>query len=499
MRLDALVQQAGLGEGSRLNGGFHAVTDLCDLTIDSREVRPGAAFLACRGEHAHGLDFLDVALARGAVAIFWEPGEGVAPPALPPNVASVPVPDLAARASGIAARFFGEPSAQLRVIGITGTNGKTTCAWLLAQALEQAGHPAAYIGTLGSGRRGVLDAGRHTTPDAVTLQRLLAEFHREGTTHVAIEVSSHALVQGRASAVRFAAAVLTNLTHDHLDYHGSFERYGEAKALLFSREEVEVRVINADDAFGETLLSRYPDAIAFSASGRRVAGGRPWLRAIDVEMQGAGLHFTLESSFGTARIETSLIGDFNLANVLTVLGVLLGLGFDLASAASVMSALSPPPGRMERFGGGATAPLVAVDYAHTPDALEKALLALRRHTAGRLWCVFGCGGDRDRAKRPMMGAVAARLADQVIVTDDNPRTESAAAIVREILAGIDDSLVRVEHDRATAIALAVRAARPGDSVLVAGKGHESVQIVGREQRPFSDADTVRAALARSAA
>ncbi len=458
MRLDALVYQADLGDGSRLSGRFDGSAELSGLTLDSREVRPGAAFLACRGERTHGLAFLDTALAQGAAAVLWEPAEGVAPPTLPHGVASVPVPQLAARASAIAACFFGDPSSRLRVIGITGTNGKTTCAWLLAQALEQAGHPAAYIGTIGSGRLGAIEADAHTTPDAVTLQRLLAELHRDGATHVAIEVSSHALVQGRASAVRFAAAVFTNLTHDHLDYHGTFERYGEAKALLFSREEVAVRVINADDAFGATLLARYPDAIGFSASGRRGDDGRAWLRATEVVLEGDGLRFTVESSFGSANIATPLIGDFNLANALTVLGVLLGLGLDLGTAAAAMQSLVPPPGRMERFGGGASAPLVAVDYAHTPDALEKALQALRQHTRGRLWCVFGCGGDRDRAKRPVMGAIAARLADEVVVTDDNPRGESPATIVRDILAGIDAAPVRVEHDRATAIAFAVLAA-----------------------------------------
>ncbi|MET0291043.1 MAG: UDP-N-acetylmuramoyl-L-alanyl-D-glutamate--2,6-diaminopimelate ligase [Steroidobacteraceae bacterium] len=497
MRLDALLPQADLTRGSRLSAGL-ALREVTDLALDSRQVRPGGAFLACRGESQHGLDHVGQALALGASVVLWEPADGRSPPSLPPEVVSIRVPDLAARASEIAARFFGEPSSSLRVIGITGTNGKTTCAWLLAQALERAGHPAAYIGTLGAGRNGKVVAGSHTTPDAVTLQRLLAGFRSDGATHVAMEVSSHALAQGRAAAVRFAAAVLTNLTRDHLDYHGTMERYAEAKALLFSRDEVAVRVVNVDDAFGRALLARYPQAIGVSPSGQMARGDGAWLRATHVALDDAGLSFELDSTFGAARVETSLIGGFNLANALTVLGALLGLGLPLNEATEALRALAPPPGRMERFGGGANAPLVAVDYAHTPDALEKALQALREHTTGKLWCVFGCGGDRDRGKRPVMGEIAARLADEIVVTDDNPRTESSADIVAEILAGISRP-VNVEHDRAAAIAMAVRSARPGDAVLVAGKGHESVQIVGTEQRPFSDAVAVRDALGGSAA
>jgi len=487
MRLDALLPGEARGQA----------VDLAALSLDSREVRAGGAFLACRGERHHGLDFLPQALARGATAVLWEPVADRPAPQLPPGVASVAVPDLARRAGDIAARFFGDPSAALRVVGITGTNGKTTCAWLVAQALEATGRPAAYIGTLGAGRRGTVQPGTHTTPDAVSLQRLLAQFRDAGATHVAMEVSSHALVQARAAAVRFAAAVLTNLSRDHLDFHGSMENYAAAKASLFERAEVSLRVVNADDDLGRRLLARYADAIAVSPSGAwRDEGTRPFLQAGDVAIDDGGLSFELQSSFGQRRVRVPLIGAFNLANALTVLGVLLGLDIDLDTAVDAIGRVDAPPGRMQRFGGGERAPLVAVDYAHTPDALEKALQALRVHAAGRLWCVFGCGGDRDRGKRPQMGAIAARFADEVVVTDDNPRSESPAAIVADILEGMGSHPVRVVHDRAAAIASAVLGAAPGDAVLVAGKGHESVQVVGREQRPFSDADAVRAALAR---
>jgi UDP-N-acetylmuramoyl-L-alanyl-D-glutamate--2,6-diaminopimelate ligase len=473
--------------------------EITGLALDSRAVRPGGAFLACRGERAHGLDHLPQALERGATAVLWEPVPGRDAPHVPAQIVAVAVPDLARRASELADRFYGEPSRALRVVGVTGTNGKTTCAWLLAQALEYGGQPCAYIGTLGAGRRGEVVAGTHTTPDAVTLQRLLAEFREGGATHVAVEVSSHALVQGRAAAVHFAAAVLTNLTRDHLDYHGTMQDYAAAKASLFAVPGLALRVVNADDDFGGELLARHADAMAISPAGRwQSRDARPWLNAVDVRLRADGASFRLESSFGPAAVRTQLLGEFNLANALTVLGVLLGLGRPLDEAVALLARLTPPPGRMQRFGGDA-APLVAVDYAHTPDALEKALQALRAHCAGRLWCVFGCGGDRDRGKRPLMGAIAARLADEVVLTDDNPRSESPAAIVAEIVAGMGAASVRVIHARDAAIRSAVLAARPGDAVLVAGKGHESVQIVGEEQRPFSDADAVVAALQRRAA
>ncbi|RYG86435.1 UDP-N-acetylmuramoyl-L-alanyl-D-glutamate--2,6-diaminopimelate ligase [bacterium] len=473
--------------------------DISGLTLDSREVQPGSAFLACRGDAAHGLDYVDQAVSRGAAAVLWEPVSGRAAPSLPPQILAVAVPDLAARASEIADRFFGEPSRALRVIGITGTNGKTTCAWLLAQALERSGRPCAYIGTIGAGRGERIEPGTHTTPDAVTLQRQLAAFRDEGVTHIAIEVSSHALAQARVAAVRFTGAALTNLTRDHLDYHGTMAAYAAAKASLFDRPGLALRVVNVDDSLGRDLRAKHPDAIAVSPSGTwQEAGEGAWLCATDVRLGAEGVRFRVQSSFGDAVANTRLLGEFNLANALTVLGALLGLGLPLDEAVASLVELTPPPGRMQRFGGVNGAPLVAVDYAHTPDALDKALQALRNHATGRLWCVFGCGGDRDRGKRPQMGAVAERLADEIVVTDDNPRTESPEAIVADILAGLTRP-VRVLHDREAAIAAAIDVAAEGDAILVAGKGHESVQIVGREARPFSDAAAVERALARRAA
>lgn len=469
---------------------------LTDVTLDSRQVLPGGAFLACRGERRHGLEFAADVARRGAAAIVWEPDGVHQPPRLESGIVLAEVPRLAERASLIAHRFFDAPSRRVDVIGVTGTNGKTTCAWLLAQALSACELPAAYMGTLGAAFGAHLVAGEMTTPDAVTVQRELAGFAARGARKAAMEVSSHGLAQGRVAEVHFDAAVFTNLTRDHLDFHGDMQRYGAAKASLFEREDVRLRVFNVDDAFGARLAARpaFADRIACSRNAGVVPAGR-FVHAHDIRFDSSGTRFLLASTFGDAEVSTRLLGEFNVDNVLAVLAVLLGSGIEPGRAVAALRGLTPPPGRLEvitRAGAG----LVAVDYAHTPDALEKALQVLRRHCTGRLVAVFGCGGDRDRGKRPQMGAVAARLADEVVITDDNPRTESGDAIVAGILAGCAGSAtpVSVQRDRRAAIAAAVRGSREGDVVLVAGKGHESVQIIGSERRPFSDQAEARAAL-----
>ena len=474
---------------------------LRDITLDSREVREGSLFLACRGARHHGLDFAADVAARGAAAILWEPDADRSPPLLRSDLIVMRVPALSERASEIAGRFFGIPSRQLAIAGITGTNGKTTTAWLLAQALNACGTPAAYLGTLGSAFGGALEAGEFTTPDAVSVQRRLAAFRAQGAACVAMEVSSHALAQGRVAAVHFDAAVFTNLTRDHLDFHGSMADYAAAKASLFSFAGLRRRVINADDVYGAELLARpgFERAIATSRrAGFAPQAGQAYLQALDITPDARGTTFTLRSSFGTAQVATPLVGSFNVDNLLAVLGVLLGGGVTLDAAVAAVAAAQAPPGRLETFGGGAL-PLAVVDYAHTPDALDKALVVLREHCSGRLWCVFGCGGDRDPGKRPEMGRIAAARADAVILTDDNPRSEDAEAIVRAIRDGIAGPAPRVIHDRAAAIAAAIAESAPGDAVLVAGKGHETYQIIGTERRPFSDAGVVRNALARRGA
>lgn len=495
-----------------------------DLTLDSRKVSEGGLFLACAGRRTHGLASLAQAIARGVRAVLWEPAAGVESPAVPPEVFAAPVAQLSRHASVIADRFFDTPSATLRVSGITGTNGKTTTAWLLAQALTRAGERSAYLGTLGVGipAEGVV-AGEYTTADAVTVQRQLSQMQQLGARSAAMEVSSHALDQARVDGVRFRVAAFTNLTRDHLDYHGSMQAYGEAKARLFALAGVTVRVINVDDAFGVNLAERHivaGELVLTARSAEGVAAARRLrdaatrlgdsveslgdkvervtvLAAREVRATSRGLAFTLDWD-GAYAVELPLIGEFNVDNVLTTLGVLRALGLAPTAALAALSGVSAPPGRMEAISAPGRA-LAIIDYAHTPDALAKALRAARVHCDGELHVVFGCGGDRDRGKRPMMASVAAELADQVVITDDNPRTESPAAIAAEVLGGIPAGVpVMVIHDRAEAIRSTLSRARAGDAVLIAGKGHEDYQLIGTERRIFSDQQVVRAVYAEAA-
>jgi UDP-N-acetylmuramoyl-L-alanyl-D-glutamate--2,6-diaminopimelate ligase len=471
-----------------------------DLTLDSRSVRPGAAFVALPGTRTHGVGFTAQAVAAGARAILWEPVQGVAAPRVPANVAAIAVPDLTRELGGVADRFFDEPSKAVRVVGVTGTNGKTTTAYVIAEALERVGESSAYAGTLGHGRIGAVRAGSHTTPDCITVHRQIAELRAEGVRLLGMEVTSHALDQHRVAGVRFEAAVFTNLTRDHLDYHGTFEAYGAAKAKLFAWPGLKHAVVNVQDPYGRELamqttasaLTTYARATSRAVADSRLRGDT--LRAMHVAAGPRGLDISLDGSFGPALLRSRFIGDFNVENALAVLGTLLGLGVPLADALAALEECTAPPGRMETLSAPGK-PLAIVDYAHTPDALEKALLAVRKHCEGRLYCVFGCGGDRDKGKRPLMGAIAERLADRIVITDDNPRTEDGDAIVADIVSGLSGpQAARIERDRARAIASALAEARTGDAVLIAGKGHEDYQIVGVERRCFSDRDVALAAL-----
>ena len=490
-----------------LGGGIEvpAQFEISDLTMDSRHVMPGAAFLACRGQRVHGVQHAAEAVAAGARAVLWEPANGVAAPQLPPEVLVVAVPGLSTQAGFIADRFFDAPSAHLAVTGITGTNGKTTCAWLQGAALNVAGRRCAYLGTLGVGLPGQVVAGTHTTPDAVTLQRQLAQLRAAGASAVAMEVSSHALDQQRCGGVRFQIAAFTNLSREHLDYHGDMQRYADAKSALFDWPTLAATVINVDDELGFTLATRTRDAATLICTGRRrdpgsVVPGSRYVRAVRSAPEPRGLCLELASSWGPAMLRSELIGEFNVDNLLTVLGLLLASGLALSDACAALGECHAPPGRMQ-LAGGSGLPLAIVDYAHTPDALKKALRAARAHCAGRLLCVFGCGGERDAGKRAEMGRVAETLADALYITDDNPRREDPAAIIAAILSGLrapQDAIV--QHDRGASIAAALGAAQAGDVVLIAGKGHEDYQIIGTERRAYSDLVQVRAALgARSAA
>lgn len=489
---------------AELTAGMLAVPHgllVSDVTADSRAVTPGALFLACRGRTHHGMRFAPEALRRGARAVLYEP-EGMDADSLPersPGAFVAALANLSGHAGVIADRFFGAPSAALTVAGITGTNGKTTCAWLLAQALEALGRPAAYMGTLGFGRPPHLTGTVHTTPDAVSVQRQLASLRALGAECVSMEVSSHALDQGRVNGVRFNTAAFTNLTRDHLDYHGTMDHYGAAKARLFHFDGLAHRVINIDDPFGAALAAEPSPArltvTTRAAADARAFGAAQFVRAVRVAAEPTGLTIGVDSSFGQAELAVRLMGEFNVDNSLTVLAVLLAWGVPLAAAVRALGRCRPASGRMEMFGGRGRAPLAIVDYAHTPDALEKALRAARLHCAAKLRVVFGCGGDRDAGKRPLMGRIAAELADDLIVTDDNPRSEDPSSIVADILAGVSRHTPHVvEHDRALAIRLALSRSLPDDVVLIAGKGHEDYQIVGTERRPFRDQAVVMDAL-----
>jgi UDP-N-acetylmuramoyl-L-alanyl-D-glutamate--2,6-diaminopimelate ligase len=475
-----------------LAGTAHARISLKGLTLDSRSVREGDAFVALRGERHDGIAYVRDAVRRGAVAVLYESGSPVPEGGAWSPIPCVAVSGLAPRVAEIAARFYGEPSRALTVIGVTGTNGKTTCTQLIAQAFGLLGRRCAVIGTLGWGFPGKLEASTHTTPDAVSNQRLLAAVRDQGAAAVAMEVSSHALKQGRVGAIRFRTAVFTNLTHDHLDYHRTLDDYAGSKKLLFEVPGLQHAVVNADDAFGRRILASLPAGVAATRYGIDADGIE--LRVEQATFGMDGVYARLSTAWGAGELRAPLLGSFNLSNALAALGVLCVHGVPLQEALDVFPRLKPVPGRMELI-SAANGPMVIIDYAHTPDALEQSLRALRQHCRGRLWCVFGCGGDRDRVKRPLMGRIAWEHADEVIITSDNPRSENASRIIDDICAGIPEQGVRQEVNRADAIRLGIESAQPGDCVLIAGKGHEDYQEIQGERFAFSDADNARRVLA----
>ena len=461
-----------------------------DLTLDSRAVRPGSLFFALRGARSHGLEFAAEVIRQGARAILWERGADQAPPPSSDALFVAEIPGLSEFVGRIADRYFDRPSSQLRVAGITGTNGKTTCAYLLAECLDILHANAMYIGTLGLGRVGALRPATHTTPDPVSMQRELAQLRAQGARFVAMEVSSHALVQNRVAGVRFESAAFTNLTRDHLDYHGSLQAYGEAKALLFGRDSLQHLVINVGDPFGRKLAQRFAGRADITAVwlGGGDSGGlaQNTLFATRIHADVRGLSIEFSGTLGQGTALAPLIGRFNAENILIVLGLLHSFDVSMSDALSALRRCHAPPGRMQPVVGGSGQPLAVIDYAHTPDALAKVLAAAREHCQGRVWCVFGCGGDRDVGKRPLMGAVADELADRVILTDDNPRSELPGAITGAIAAAMKRRDVRVINDRGEAIRTALTEAQAEDLVLIAGKGHEDYQIYGDMRIPFSD-------------
>jgi len=481
--LDRLLQ--GLAEAPPI--------EVSGISSDSRQLEADDVFLAVQGASAHGLDFLDHAIAAKVAAIVWDSRTASARTAAVPMIA---VDALAAHLGTIANRCFDTPSQRLKVTGVTGTNGKTTIAYLIMQCLRLVDQQCAYIGTLGGGIGDITGSGGMTTPACIELHRLLAEFADAGAGHAALEVSSHALEQGRVDGVHFTTAIFTNLSRDHIDYHGCVCAYGDSKARLFLDYDVEHRIVNLDTEFGQELAARIgPHAVTVSTDYDRVPAGRPhvFVRSVVAGEHGSKIAFT--SSWGDGEINLPLPGNFNVANAMEVLAAMLCWEIPLARACDVLGKVAAPPGRMQRVAleDETDLPAVFVDYSHTPASLEAALRALRAHCTGKLWCIFGCGGDRDRGKRRLMGAIAARHADHPVVTNDNPRSEPPMEIIAAILEEMNDDTVVIE-DREAAITHAIDAAGADDIVLIAGKGHEDYQIIGKQRRPFSDYNIARVQL-----
>ncbi len=462
------------------------------IASDSRQLQRGFLFLACQGIRSHGLDYLAEARAAGVSAVAYDAFTADAPESI--GVPMIAIDNLGAKLGEIANRFFGRPSESLGVLGVTGTNGKTTVAWLMAECSQLLGERCGYLGTLGYGIDDIRDSGGMTTPVAIELQGRLAEFVDQDARFAAVEISSHALAQGRVDGVTFEAVLFTNLTRDHLDYHADMQDYFESKARLFLEFDANSRIVNIDSEFGTQLASRCgQEVVIVSMKPDRTTDGRPFLFVREVIANADGSDVVFSSSWGDGRVSVPLPGDFNVANAAMVLASLLKLGVALGTACDVMSKVNAPPGRMQRVLADGAA--VYVDYAHTPNAVDVTLRALKAHCRGELWCVFGCGGDRDAGKRPLMAGVVEQLADRVVVTSDNPRNEDPLEIIDDVVSGLTrPELATVIEDRAAAIAWAIDNAAAEDTILIAGKGHEDYQQIGTERRPFSDYAVAEGAL-----
>jgi len=451
------------------------------ISADSRTVEKGSLFIAYPGQNDDGRTHIAEAIKRGAVAVLWD-DEG-----FEWNndwdVKNIAIPNLRMQAGHIASQFYKKPSSQLWMVGVTGTNGKTSVTQWIAQAFDYVHRKTAVIGTLGNGFLDEVEPSANTTPGPIELQKMLAQFKNAQASVVAMEVSSHALDQGRVNGVEFDVAVLTNLSRDHLDYHKTMGAYRQAKRKLFQWESLQASVINYDDAFGKAIADELSQALKHTVT-YGIKSGQ--VRATQLVMHDTCFSMHVISPYGKADVQVGLVGEFNVYNVLAVLCVLLVSGLTFDAAIEAISKLVPVKGRMEMLGGDRK-PLVVIDYAHTPDALEKVLTTLKKQTKSKLICVFGCGGDRDKGKREKMGKVVSRFANATVVTSDNPRNENPETIIHDILQGLDSNYL-VEIDRAKAITLGILSAKPSDIVLIAGKGHEDYQEVAGVRHYFSDVE-----------
>jgi UDP-N-acetylmuramoyl-L-alanyl-D-glutamate--2,6-diaminopimelate ligase len=475
-----------------------AVTDLSQisaLTVDSRSVSNGCLFVAIKGHALDGRNFISAAIKAGAIAVIADADElhvnGTT--AVQDGVPIIYMDQIARILSALAGRFYQAVDRKMTLVGITGTNGKTTISQIIAQWATLLGQRAGVMGTTGNGLLESLTPAKNTTGNAIEIQQTLFELEQMGAQLTALEVSSHGLVQGRVKALDFSAAVFTNLSRDHLDYHGDMEQYGLAKKVLFTEHQCSAAIINADDSVGYQWLTELPQAVAVSVEQRDLSelkGEKLW--ATSVQYSTKGIEMEIDSSWGACQLTVPLIGAFNASNVLLAMATLLTQGYSIERLVDTAPQLNAVIGRMELFqvSNRPDAPKIVVDYAHTPDALEKALLALRVHCEGKLWSIVGCGGDRDTGKRPMMAEIAERLSDNVILTDDNPRTEDPKRIIDDMLAGVsnpDD--IFVEHHRFDACQLALKGASEGDIILLAGKGHEDYQVFDSGNVHYSDRET----------
>lgn len=500
--LEKLLPGMALGKAATI-----AVHNLC---LDSRQLTTGDAFIAVVGNKMDGRNFIAKAIELGASVVLVEADKNWQSINWLGDVPIIAIEQLSTQVSAIAARFFDEPSKKIRLIGITGTNGKTTCSLLAAQLLAHLQSKSAVVGTLGYGlldtaalapiaqQLTLLCSTGLTTPDPVALQRILAELVNEGAASIALEVSSHSLQQKRVADVHIHTAIFTNLTQDHLDYHGDFVNYGNAKEQLLYAPGLHTAIINLDDNWAKDLTNKMPVGINVLTYSINPSVENPAdIYASNIELHALGVHAHIVTPWGEADIQSPLLGAFNLSNLLAVIAAVAVQGFSLEKIVALLAELQPAPGRMQPVvvDQAAQQVQVIVDYAHTPDALENTLHAIHQHKAGNIWTVFGCGGERDKTKRPQMGTIAEGLSDYVIVTNDNPRSEDPSAIAGEILRGMNrPSGCLVIADRVQAIDFAIQQASLGDIILIAGKGHEDYQIFANQTLPFSDTKQARIAL-----
>ena len=455
--------------------------NICD---DSRYVNKGSVFFAVKGLSSDGCDFIESAINSGACAVVYEPPYDLSN--IETSIPIIAVDDLKLEIANIVSRHYESSINEMSIIGVTGTNGKTTVSWLIHQGFKKIGYKSGYIGTLGYGLEN-LNLNELTTPSCMKLHKILSEFQNSGVEYVVMEISSHAIDQNRIEGINFNTVIFTNLSRDHIDYHGNMENYGETKAKLFLERQSKIKIININDSFGRSLIERVDEeVISTSIEPINIDKGK-FISVTKYETNGSGFDIDLKSSWGTFKTHVPLLGTFNIENVIQTIALFLSHGFSLSKIQIIIEGMKAPSGRMESVyvDNSHLLPKVLVDFSHTPDALKLSLQSIRDHYDGKIWCVFGCGGDRDRGKRKMMGNIAERYADYVIVTSDNPRNENPEKIISDILEGIS-SKVETIVSREEAINFAIMKANKNEIILIAGKGHESYQKIGEETLEFSD-------------